>query len=198
MKWCELREYKWNEYVTIAVNRNLSKCENSPKKKKKPRKTFFSGYFRNCLNCDSLRWSHTHFIFNDAIKLYYVMRCSAMSRYAMRCDVMLCYTIPCDAVLCHVMWTLPLLHWGETVKKRGERKRGNRKIWGTRGGGGGGVAEKVGPMCLNFLSPGSARSWRWLRLKRQICACSDRLANVAQAFSKIVPLTFPSKSDAQQ
>ena len=22
MKWCELREYKWNEYVTIAVNRN--------------------------------------------------------------------------------------------------------------------------------------------------------------------------------
>ena len=28
----------------------------------KPRKTFFSGYFRNCLNCDSLRWSHTHFI----------------------------------------------------------------------------------------------------------------------------------------
>ena len=24
-------------------------------------KIFFSGYFRNCLNCDSLRWSHTHF-----------------------------------------------------------------------------------------------------------------------------------------
>ena len=23
-------------------------------------KIFFSGYFRNCLNCDSLRWSHTH------------------------------------------------------------------------------------------------------------------------------------------
>ena len=22
----------------------------------------FSGYFRNCLNCDSLRWSHNHFI----------------------------------------------------------------------------------------------------------------------------------------
>ena len=33
MKWCELREYKWNEYVTIAVNHNLSNCENSPKKK---------------------------------------------------------------------------------------------------------------------------------------------------------------------
>ena len=32
MKWCELREYKWNDYVTIAVNRNLSNCENSPKK----------------------------------------------------------------------------------------------------------------------------------------------------------------------
>ena len=29
----ELREYKWNEYVTIAVNRNLSNCENSPKKR---------------------------------------------------------------------------------------------------------------------------------------------------------------------
>ena len=27
MKWCELREYKWNEYVAIAVNRNLSNCE---------------------------------------------------------------------------------------------------------------------------------------------------------------------------
>ena len=27
-----------------------------------PRKNVFSGYFRNCLNCDSLRWSHTHFI----------------------------------------------------------------------------------------------------------------------------------------
>ena len=25
-------------------------------------KNFFSKYFRNCLNCDSLRWSHTHFI----------------------------------------------------------------------------------------------------------------------------------------
>ena len=25
-------------------------------------KNFFSGYFRNCLNCDSLRWSHTHLI----------------------------------------------------------------------------------------------------------------------------------------
>ena len=24
-------------------------------------KIFFSGYFRNCLNCDPLRWSHTHF-----------------------------------------------------------------------------------------------------------------------------------------
>ena len=32
MKWCELREYKWNEYVTIAVNRNLSNCE-IPRKK---------------------------------------------------------------------------------------------------------------------------------------------------------------------
>ena len=32
MKWCELREYKWNEYVTIAVNRNLSNCEKIPKK----------------------------------------------------------------------------------------------------------------------------------------------------------------------
>ena len=32
MKWCELREYKWNDYVTIAVNGNLSNCKNSPKK----------------------------------------------------------------------------------------------------------------------------------------------------------------------
>ena len=27
MKWCELRKYKWNEYVIIAVNHNLSNCE---------------------------------------------------------------------------------------------------------------------------------------------------------------------------
>ena len=32
MKWCELREYKWIEYVTIAVNRNLSNCEKARKK----------------------------------------------------------------------------------------------------------------------------------------------------------------------
>ena len=31
-KWCELREYKINEYVTIAVNRNLSNCEIARKK----------------------------------------------------------------------------------------------------------------------------------------------------------------------
>ena len=27
-----------------------------------PKSFFFSGLFRNCLNCDSLRWSHTHFL----------------------------------------------------------------------------------------------------------------------------------------
>ena len=32
MKWCELREYKWNEYVTIAVNRNLSNWGKARKK----------------------------------------------------------------------------------------------------------------------------------------------------------------------
>ena len=104
--------------MTIAVNRNLSNCENSPKKwshthficipavhiisfsvsflsrvdelnklasiwvfiaqlgehcsanaeatgsnpVSEAPKTFFSGCFPNCLNCDLLRWSHTHFI----------------------------------------------------------------------------------------------------------------------------------------
>ena len=32
-------------------------------------KNFFSGYFRNCLNCDSLRWSHTHFICIPAVPI---------------------------------------------------------------------------------------------------------------------------------
>ena len=33
MKWCELREYKWNEYVTASqLNRNLSNCEVARKK----------------------------------------------------------------------------------------------------------------------------------------------------------------------
>ena len=30
-------------------------------------KNFLGGYFRNCLNCDSLRWSHTHFICIPAV-----------------------------------------------------------------------------------------------------------------------------------
>ena len=41
-------------------------------------KIFFSGYFRNCLNCDSLRWSHTHFINTHFIKyngLSYCNKC---------------------------------------------------------------------------------------------------------------------------
>ena len=118
MKWCGLREYKWNEYVTIAVNRNLSNCENSRKKKIFGASTGFEPvasalamqcspswaikthtlegwpiywvhqpvkgmkhwmkwcelreyncYFRNCLNCDSLRWSHTHFICIPAVHI---------------------------------------------------------------------------------------------------------------------------------
>ena len=32
-------------------------------------KNFFSGYFRNCLNCDSLRWSHSHFICIPAVHI---------------------------------------------------------------------------------------------------------------------------------
>ena len=32
-------------------------------------KNFFSGYFRYCLNCDSLRWSHTHFICIPAVHI---------------------------------------------------------------------------------------------------------------------------------
>ena len=30
---------------------------------------FFFGLFRNCLNCDSLRWSHTHFICIPAVHI---------------------------------------------------------------------------------------------------------------------------------
>ena len=85
--------------MTIAVNRNLSNCENSlvfhslhglmnsinwpassiwlfiaqlgehcspnaeatASNPVEAPKNFFSGCFRNRLNCDSLRWSHTHF-----------------------------------------------------------------------------------------------------------------------------------------
>ena len=32
-------------------------------------KIFFSGYFRNCLDCDSVRWSHNHFIISFAVVL---------------------------------------------------------------------------------------------------------------------------------
>ena len=37
-------------------------------------KIFFAGYFRNCLNCDSLPWSHTHFI---SIPAVYIITFSA-------------------------------------------------------------------------------------------------------------------------
>ena len=32
-------------------------------------KIFFFGLFRNCLNCDSLRWSHTYFICIPAVHI---------------------------------------------------------------------------------------------------------------------------------
>ena len=32
-------------------------------------KSFFSFFFRNCLNCDSLRWPHTHFICIPAVHI---------------------------------------------------------------------------------------------------------------------------------
>ena len=38
-------------------------------------KNFFSGHFRNCLNCDSLRWSHTHsFVFPQFTSFDSVLR----------------------------------------------------------------------------------------------------------------------------
>ena len=63
--------YPWNEYVTIAVNGNLSNCE-------KARKKGFRGFngIRTrglCVSAavlyqpDSLRWSHTHFICIPAV-----------------------------------------------------------------------------------------------------------------------------------
>ena len=76
--------------MTIAVNRNLSNCEIARKKDfrgfngirtrglcvsaaelsqlsyedpyTRGWPIYFYGLFRNCLNYDSLRWSHTHFI----------------------------------------------------------------------------------------------------------------------------------------
>ena len=43
------------EHCSTNVEATGSNPVEAPKK-------LFSGYFRNCLNCDSLRWSHTHFI----------------------------------------------------------------------------------------------------------------------------------------
>ena len=39
-----------------------------------PEKRFFFGLFRNCLNCDSLRWSHIHFINIFFILLYCIRK----------------------------------------------------------------------------------------------------------------------------
>ena len=35
-------------------------------------KILFSGYFCNCLNCDSLRWSHTHSICIPAVQYHFI------------------------------------------------------------------------------------------------------------------------------
>ena len=70
--------------MTIAVNRNLNNCKNIPLK---ARKTFFSGYFRNCLNCDSLRWSHTHFICIPAVHIIsFILKATDYSRGAFKAN----------------------------------------------------------------------------------------------------------------
>ena len=60
MKLCELREYKWNIYVTIAVNRNLSNCEIARKKRVFAASTGFepvaSAFALHC----SASWAKTH------------------------------------------------------------------------------------------------------------------------------------------
>ena len=79
--------------MTIAVNRNLSNCEKARKKgisglqrdssaavlyqPVEAPKSLFYGLFRNCLNCDSLRWSHTHFICIPAVHIisFYIKIC---------------------------------------------------------------------------------------------------------------------------
>ena len=44
-------------------------------------KNFFLGYFRNCLNCDSLRWSHTHFISIPTVHILSFRISILMSRF---------------------------------------------------------------------------------------------------------------------
>ena len=48
-------------------------------------KIFFSGYFRNCLNCDSLRWSHTHFICIPAVQYHFIQIKTYCSTLHSRC-----------------------------------------------------------------------------------------------------------------
>ena len=70
--WRQFRPVKW-----VCDHRSESQFKQSRKSPKKrisglqrenPRAEFkspeilFFGLFRDCLNCDSLRWSHTHFI----------------------------------------------------------------------------------------------------------------------------------------
>ena len=136
--------------MTIAVNRNLTNCENSPKKSHsvfhsfhglmnsinwpassvwvfiaqlgehcsanaeatgsnpvEAPKIFFSGYFRNCLNCDSLRWSHTHFMsfyISTGLVLY-----SARTK-PIRFFHVLSFILSHHALLCHGMQ-----NWSRTL-----------------------------------------------------------------------------------
>ena len=80
--------------MTIAVNRNLSNCESLPRAVNRNSeatdsnpveapKNFFSGYFRNCLNCDSLRWSHINFICIPAVHI--ISFCVNKSGYTFAC-----------------------------------------------------------------------------------------------------------------
>ena len=50
-------------------------------------KIFFSGYFRNCLNCDSLRWWHTHFICIPSVHIISfssvcISKCEKLQKYS--------------------------------------------------------------------------------------------------------------------
>ena len=69
MKTHTLEAGQFIEFIFQPVEHCSANAEATGSNPVEAPKNFFSGYFCNCLNCDSLRWSHTHFICIPAVHI---------------------------------------------------------------------------------------------------------------------------------
>ena len=71
-----LNEMMWTASVWVFIAQLVEHCSANAKASgsnpvEAPKNIFFFGLFRNCLNCNSLRWSHIHFICIPAVHMWF-------------------------------------------------------------------------------------------------------------------------------